>query len=236
MEIKPSEISRSQEQPPALDPKIAKLLNSIANRPLLLEKLLASQSHGLVVQLTSQTNPTKNLILHLPLNLSRAFESANQLPTEVSIVVTANQRVIISISQSISSTAPTAATLPKLETPQSILTSKTSQQEIIQFRFAQLLPDQIIKLLDPMPPTSNQLKLFGSTAGAAIPYDIATEKTALTINNVTTNKPEETSLATIASRLLGHNFSKRNPVASHLTQIKQIIAQLKNNDFQSPSI
>ena len=254
MEIKPIEISRSQEQRPALDPKIAKLLSSIANRPLLLEKLVVSQTHGLLVQLTSQTKPTKNLNLQLPLSLSRAFENTNQARTEVSVVITANQRVIISISQPISTTIspappaqllelPTPApanintpTRPNIQAPQSVLSNKTIQQEVIQFRTAIFLPDKIIKLLDPAPPTPNQLKLFNSTNGIIISHNVAINKTDGTSNSVTTNKPSETSLATIATQLLGQNFSKKNPVASHLTQIKQIITQLKSNEFQSPSV
>jgi len=254
LEIKPIEISRSQEQRPALDPKIAKLLSSIANRPLLLEKLVVSQTHGLLVQLTSQTKPTKNLNLQLPLSLSRAFENTNQARTEVSVVITANQRVIISISQPISTTispappaqllelpTPTSAnintpTRPNIQAPQSVLSNKTIQQEVIQFRTAIFLPDKIIKLLDPAPPTPNQLKLFNSTNGIIISHNVAINKTDGTSNSVTTNKPSETSLATIATQLLGQNFSKKNPVASHLTQIKQIITQLKSNEFQSPSV
>lgn len=254
MEIKPTDISRSQVERATLDPKIAKLLSNIANRPLLLEKLVVSQSQGLLVQLTSQTKPTKNLSLQLPLSLSRAFENVNQTRTEVSVVISANQRVIISISQPISNTISSAPPAQRLDsstpatanidtttpsnikTSQSTLSNKTVQQEIIQFRTAILLPDKIIKLLDPAPPTPNQLKLFNSANGIIISHKIMADKIDGASNSVTTKKQSETSLATIAAQLLGQNFSKKNPVASHLTQIKQIITQLKSNQFQSPSV
>jgi len=254
LEIKPNDINRSLEQPVTLDPKIAQLLSNIASKPLLLEKLIINQPQGLLLQLTTQTNPAKNISLQLPLIIAKAFENASQVRTEVSVVITANQRVIISISQPISTTISVAQATqiselsaqpfasiklpPQANTKisRSALSNKTLQQTIIQFRAALLLPDKIIKLLDPASPTANQLKLFKSSDGIIIPHKIVAEKAIETSNRLTTNKPSQTSLATIATQLLGKHFSKQKPVSVHLTQVKQIITQLKNDDLQSPSV
>ena len=269
MEIKPNDINRSTESLPALDPQIAKLLSSFANRPLLLEKLFLNQSQGLIITLSNQTKPNgqsshkTSFSLQIPLALSKLFENASQLRTEIYVVITPNQRIILSIAQPIStlSTQVSTALLPGLSTliststksleqpatnqtskqptnqpPEYLTNNKASKQEVVQFRSAQLLPERIIRLLDPAPATAHQLKLLNFTNPSIISKKFTVDNIAQESGNLIDNKTSATTIATTAARLLSNYFSKQNPVATHLTHIKQTFIQLKNIKHPLPAV
>ncbi len=75
MQITPNDVGASKGLLNSLDPKVLQLINAFANKPLLNEKLLLSQSQGVLLKLAFET---KQLDLQLPIKTAPLFKNITQ--------------------------------------------------------------------------------------------------------------------------------------------------------------
>ncbi len=83
----------------SLDPKVLQLINTLTNKPLLIEKLILSQSQGVLLKLSSET---RSLDLQLPIKMAILFKNISPNNAKLSLSVN-NQQVQLQLSQTISS-------------------------------------------------------------------------------------------------------------------------------------
>ncbi|MDQ7050323.1 MAG: hypothetical protein Q9M92_12630 [Enterobacterales bacterium] len=84
MRISTKELGLNLPQTKTIDPKIQKLINSLADKPLLLEKIVANQqSISLLLSKSSQ-----KLQLKLPPEVAKIFTQLTELRPKISLSVT----------------------------------------------------------------------------------------------------------------------------------------------------
>lgn len=126
VQITPNDVGANKSLLSNLDPKVLQLINGLANKPLLIEKLVLNQSQGVLLKLLSEN---QQLSLQLPIKTAELFKNTDQISMKLSLTV--KQQVLLQVSQSDS-------------TNKNNLLVKT-----VIFLSSKLLPNQILKLDNP---------------------------------------------------------------------------------------
>ncbi len=128
MEITPNDTSASKAPLSSLAPKILQLINSLAEKPLLIEKLLLNQAQGVLLKLVTPSNPLK---LQLPIETAVLFKSIGQNRLLLTLSTNSQQQVQLQLTQSGSDN------------------SGNQPPRVIVFQTSKLLPGQILQLDNP---------------------------------------------------------------------------------------
>lgn len=242
LEIIPSDTNPSRGTLTAFDAKLVQLIKSFADRPLVLEKLVLNQTQGLLLRLVNQTNDkTGALNLQLPLRLSPLFDNVSRVKPQLSIILATNQRVVIGLTEvpsAIQAGSPRTTISPVIDANRSLA------QQVLQFKTAQLLPNNTLRLAEASPATNQQIesltalpiKRSSERASSLTSAKTANENNPVAASEISSKTTPATSVSAAASQILNRHFTKQNPVATHLTRIKQIINQLKMIDNPPPTI
>lgn len=233
MQITPNEVSTSNVTPSNLDLKVAQLINNLAGKPLLIEKLVLAQSQGLLLSLSIDKPP---LQLQLPLKLAQSFENVGQNINKLSLSVTNQQRIELTLLPS------------NLEASTKL--GVNSQQAIkpIVFQKALLLPDGLLKLDNPklaavqVANSTNRLQntsnLDAGRLNSTPPLNQANTSAlpAKVTDKPSNSKINEITVAEAAKTILKTHFTKQLPIASHIENIVKFAQALPTTDSPHPLV
>lgn len=121
MQITPNDVGARKGLVNSLEHKVLQLINAFSNKPLLVEKLVLSQSQGLLLKLASET---KQLSLQLPIQTASLFKNLTQNSVKLSLSINNQQQVQIQLYQTNSSSLTTK--------PVVFQTAKLSPEQTLQ--------------------------------------------------------------------------------------------------------
>lgn len=237
MQITPNDVGASKGQLNTLDPKVLQLINAFANRPLLIEKLVLSQTQGVLLKVASDT---KQLDIQLPIKTAPLFENISQNGVKLSLSVNNQQQVRVQLQ------------LPPMISGK----INNSLTQPIIFQTSKLLSEQALLLDNPKPYLSVPQKLVSSKQSSqqsplsnadTLNNKIADSKT-IKLQMPTTRPSSEISrnastgqirganltVADAAKLILKSHFSKQLPIANHLSNISKITNTLFEQAPSSP--
>jgi len=223
VQITPNDSGAATGQLNSLDLKVSQLITNLANKPLLIEKLILNQTQGILLQLLDGGG---KLNLQLPLqatNLFQSIASNNQnspVDAKLTLSITSQQLLKIVLN------APQTQT--NTQSPQ---TTNNAILPSMIFQKASLLPGQIIKLDKPIQ-SKNPPKLSG-TASQAIKSDVNQTQNISGVRNFSSdsNLQKLNSSVTVQSN---PNTNQNNPSVSGKDSI--INSSIKTNQKQPSSL
>jgi len=251
--ISTEELALNRPQAKSIDPKIQKLINSLADKPLLLEKIIANQQ-GISLLLGKGS---QKLQLQLPPNLARTLSQLTQQQPQLSLSVS-KQQVILTINPQMKRlTELTNNRKNPLSTnselsKQPLNEANSNQNNLIKqtliFRQAQLISQNPISLaLSQVSYNQAGQTQAKTNSDAAVPSEalatnqIGTRQALLDLanpSNLSTNLQKTHSsvdIAGLAKSLIQPNYTAPKNIASQLERIIQRVALLENQS-NSPSL
>ena len=238
MQITPSDVGSNNTTSNRLDINVTQLVQQLANKPLLIEKLVLSQSQGILLQLM---NMKQNLSIQLPIKMANYFQNSSQ--SQPTLLLNLNkQQVQLTLSTPQNKSVKTPIEQPFLFKSAKLLTDKT-------------VSESILKLDDVKPLSVNQQAAIKSMKQSisSTPYskgqkNLNSSNTTIqqTVNNkvisgshskIKTNSSASVSntalirkalldnkitVASAATQLLKNHFSKQLPLSNYLTKIIKI--------------
>ena len=249
MQITPNDVHSASEPGKTLDIKVAQLIKSLANTPMLLEKVVINQTQGVLLELIAQKT---KINLQLPLKstgfIQQHTNSNSSLNTSVgpklTISLNNNQQVQLTLSSSGSS-------LPLAQVPNQVFSKATLLQEnflkletpvskptnLQVNSVAPSLPPQKLgrnSLLTPSkgaePAINGNLQNQRVAPLASVSLQLDGNKQINSVNTPSTNisdKPLDVS--TVVKQFLKHSFTKHAPLSAHLSAIKSISDKLNQS-------
>ena len=221
MQITPNDSGAATGQLNSLDLKVSQLITNLANKPLLIEKLVLNQAQGVLLQLVKGDD---KLNLQLPLQTANFFKSiasggnGSQAQTSLSLNITGQQQLRVVLN---SQTAQTNNLNPPI-------ISNTTLPSLI-FQKANLLPGQIIKL-DKLIQAKDQSKMAGAT-NQPIKSNINQQQNSNSIRNLASGASVEKLQSSVivqqnpnqnTSSSVGKNSTSNTPITKNLNQTNNI--------------
>jgi len=219
VQITPNDSGAATGQLNSLDLKVTQLISNLANKPLLIEKLVLNQAQGILLQLVSGGG---KLSLQLPLQAANFFENIasnnqnSQVQARLSLSITAQQQLKVVLN------IPRAQTnnLNRQATNNAVLPS-------IVFQKANLLPGQILKLDKPV--ESKKLLNLSGSASQPVKSDINQPQNI----SGTRNFSSDTNLQKLQSSVVVQSNPNQNQ-PSNLNKLNS--PNQSNNQLQANNI
>ncbi len=263
MQITPNDVGASKGHLNSLDPKVLQLINSLANKPLLIEKLVLNQAQGVLLKIASNLG---QLSLQLPLKTSNLFKNISQNNVKLSLSINHQQQVRLQLTPSNSIEAGNqpskaivfqkssllAEQILKLGNPLSIAvkaekstlhqSNSTASKQTQLNHSAQnpqklkLTAEQLTKLTASSPKTNPQTSaaLAGSPLRTSDPLESNLSAKVQATASSKSLSSDELTLASAAKQLLKNHFSKQLPVSKHLQAISQAAKTLAKLESPGP--
>jgi len=130
VQITPNDIGTNSAQSSSLDAKIAQLINNLANKPLLIEKIALNQAQGILLKLV---NNDIKLALQLPLAVTKSIEASLSNTTGILLSLTAKNQVKLEL-------------IPNSTNQKSIAATTLETLKTVIFQKALLQGNQLLKL------------------------------------------------------------------------------------------
>ncbi len=255
MRISTKELALNLQQAQAIDPKIQKLINSLADKPLLLEKIVANQQ-TILLQLNTGS---QKLQLQLPASTAQKLSELNLQQAQINVTAS-KQTITININpqqkpinsnlvktkpnkdKALGTDIPTSSRTSGAITKSTTAATPPNTSQSLVFRQALLLnnqPTNIALSKIQLNPASDGLSQKEIAAKPTTPLaQNAQVQTPQVQNTATQTKPlaasgkinsnhSQVDLSSLAKSLIQPNYAKPKSLAAQLNQVLQTVRKIQ---------